>query len=174
MCEWEICVYASVCICAHTSIWRPAQCVEPSLVTFHVIFWARVSLNLDLSSWQVWLDKARVSPVSTQFWDYVFVPLHLSSVCVSWRAKLMLSYLHNKYSTNWAIFPNLIFFLFMDDYFFISCHILFIHWPISEHVNYMSWLLWLCSNDQVNTDNTLWYWFLFFYYLCIYTYKLDC
>lgn len=118
MCEREICVFASVCICAHTSIWRPAQCVAPSLVTFHVIFWARVSLNLDLSSWQDWLDRERVSPVTTQFWGYVFVPLHLSSVCVCWRAKLMPPYLHNKYFTNWAIFPILIFFLFMDDYFF--------------------------------------------------------
>lgn len=102
---------------------------------------------------------------------YVFVPLHLSSVCACWRVKLMLPYLHNKYFTNWATFPILIFFLFMDDYFFISCHILFIHWPISEQVNYMSWLLWLCSNDQVNTDNTLWYWFLVFFiiYVCILT-----
>lgn len=59
-----------VCFCVYmcTYLHMQTRCVGPSLVTFHVVFWVRVSLTPDLSSWQVWLDRERVSPVSTQLW----------------------------------------------------------------------------------------------------------
>lgn len=164
MCEWEICVCASVCICAHTCTCRLEPCVGPSLVTFHVAFWVRVSLTPDLSSWQVWLDRERASPVSTQLWGGI-CGISPSSVCVLESQTYAAILTQVLYQLSHP--PNLDFLSFYGwiIFYFLSYFI----YPLAyQRTCQLHVLTVVCSNEQVNTDNTSWYWFLFFIFIYVY------